>query len=1028
MIETPTLPAHLSNQAAGSNSWLRYIWAGGAGASLGLAMARLLYESDPFQFMALGGLLPSLGLAALGFIIWIGLIWGMDRRSVPGQFPSAALLPMLITWFYILTPPMQVDPLRGAVLIAGGFLLSLALAAPWLIAPGGEIPAQHRWIGTVAIGLIALTAYSLTMQHTIGRADTFEFQVTAPVLGVAHPTGYPLYLMLGKLFSLFPLGKVATRVNATSVIAGTAAVMLLYLTLRRVFGLDRFISGLSALSFGLSPIFWSQTVIAEVYALHNAFVAAILGGALWLVVRFHNSKLVHDGASHSVLSQPGSPYPARVVKILFALVGLSLTNHLTTVLLIPSVVAALFLARPPMTRKQWLTAFGLFLAVLLIYAYIPIRWPALHNGSLMRFDEFVGWVTGSRFRGALILDAWFKDIERWRILDRLILDQYGWLGAALSLIGLALMIRLQWRAALVSGLAFAAFAFYGLNYYVPDVSVFLIPLFLIQAIWMGYGVATLIALAFTRYSLRVESWVHAALITLFALLPLSAAWTTGAKFDWSEEQALETWGRRVLDLPLEKNSVILADSEKIAPLEYLHRIEGLRPDMQMIVEGTEQEYRDYLNQSIAEGKTIYLARFLPGLEGTYSLRSVGPLIEVGTTRLSDAPETEGDSVDWINGITLLGAQTEDDSVHPGDEAWITLFWQAPDESLNNNYQVRLRLVDRGGQIYWQSLPAFPVSNRYPPVAWKSGEVVSDFYAIPMPFTLYPGIYTVEVALSPPFSPDLALTESNQEWVPAAEIEVRSSDAPLPITGKRLAVSFPEGALIGIDTQARAVLGGSAQIVATWLRQQANVQTEYTLPSDEDRAEFPILAEKSSLSVNASKNGDSVLWTIGGASVRCGWLQPLTQTCPLASMLVQEPTAQQAVANFDNTLLLTEVKFEAGRLQPGQNVDVTLTWQALRQIDEDYTVFIHLLGPDGLLHGQVDVWPVQGTFPTSEWKMGQTVEDRYLVQLDSNAPSGAYQLEIGVYLLATNTRLPVINLDALPIDDKVLLGGLIVPEP
>jgi hypothetical protein len=97
------------------------------------------------------------------------------------------------------------------------------------------------------------------------------------------------------------------------------------------------------------------------------------------------------------------------------------------------------------------------------------------------------------------------------------------------------------------------------------------------------------------------------------------------------------------------------------------------------------------------------------------------------------------------------------------------------------------------------------------------------------------------------------------------------------------------------------------------------------------------------------------------------------------------------------------------------------------MDEDYTIFVHLLGPDGRLHGQIDQWPVQGTYPTGTWQPDEIVEDRVLVLLNADAPPGTYQLEIGVYLLGNNTRLPIINAEGLPIDDRVLLVGLIVPE-
>ena len=1006
--------------------WVRYGWAGFIGASLGLSIARLLYETNPFRFATFGSAGASIGIAAAGALFWVLLTIIIEKRPAQGIFPIAVYVPIMLVWLYILTPPMQVDPQRGSIIIAGSVILSLTLAVPWLIAPGAEIPTHRRWIGTVIIAIIIFTIYLLTLQRTIGRADTFEFQVTAPVVGVAHPTGYPLCLLLGKLFSLLPLGKVATRVNLISAVAATVAVVEIYLTMRRVFHLDRFISGLSAVAFGLSPVFWSQAVIAEVYALHSAFAAAIIGGSLWLVTRFHQGVLVDNPSIAASVQADPSRYAARIVIILFALTGLSLSNHLTTVLLIPTVALALLIAQPRLTWKQWILAAGVFVAGLLIYLYIPLRWPALHDGRLMRWDEFWGWVTGSRFRGALQLQAWLTDPGRWQILSRLILDQYGWIGIVISAAGLILMVIRQWRPALITLTVFAAHAFYGLNYLVPDISVFLIPMFLIQAIWMGYGIAVTIGWFFRRYSIPTEEWVHGALVTIFAILPLSAAWITGASFDWSKEQALEMWGRRVLALPLDQDAAILADSEKVAPLEYLHRIEGIRPDMHIVVLGTEGEYLADLNDRIAKHQTVYLARFLPGLEGTYSLRSVGPLIEVSTTPLKEAPSLSDKPASWINGLTLIGAQTNQRKVHPGDEAWVMLYWQAQ-QPLANNVQVRAHLIDEGGQVYWQEQPAYPVSNRYPPVAWKDAEIVSDFHAVPMLYTLHPGTYTLQIGISLPFSPDVMLLKDGNEWVSVLNFEVLPIEKALPINGRRLAVTFTEGALVGADAPEQSTPHTETALAATWLSNNGSSKSEYRLPQDQSSADYSIIAQNSALRIHGSASGDATNWEIGGAPIRCGWLQPISQQCPLASTQIEGQAVAQAVANFDSKMLLAEVVFEVGRLTPGQNVDVTLNWQALSQMDEDYTIFVHLLGPDGRLHGQIDQWPVEGTYPTSTWKLGASIEDHYSVPLDADAPPGSYQLEIGVYLLATNTRLPVLNSDGIPIDDHVLLGGLIVPK-
>lgn len=991
------------------------------GLGYGLSIARLFYESDPLRFAGLGGAVPALIIGGIGGGITLGLgmqIGGQPDGSDLFSRSRGWFLPALLPWFYVLTPAGSVDPLRGLILLLAG----TNLAAVLLLTRRSEQSSSGR-VAAILAGLIALAAYLITLQRTVGRADTFEFQVTAPVMGVAHPTGYPLYILLGKLFSLLPVGKMATRVNLTSAVAASAAVALTAGALRRALRVDGVIAGLAALAFGLSPVFWSQAVAAEVYALHNAFAAAILGGALWLLTLSDVRFIRQAGEDDSLVSARTHPLlvgrQQRLIPALFALLGLSLTNHLTTVLLVPAVGLAILLAWPRLSWKQWLLAVGLFCAGLLVYAYIPIRWPALHDGRLMAPGEFIGWVTGSRFSGALQLRAWLDDPDRWRIIARLLRDQYGWPGVILGAFGLVALLIRNWRAALVTAAAFAAQTFYGLNYLVPDIDVFLIPLFLIQAIWMGYGIHTLVEWA-GRAGPPAGDWARAAAVTLFALIPLSAAWQVGPGFDWSDEEALEAWGRGVLSLPLDEGSAILADSEKIAPLEYLHRIEGLRPDMDMVVLGTEDEYRAYLHTALADGRTVYLQRFLPGLEGAYHLRSVGPLVEVGTAALTDVPPLAGSPQAWEPGIRLLGYQFEAESAEAGTEVGVTLYWQT-NEALTDNYQVRLRLLDESGAAAWESGPAYAVSNRYPTVAWKPQEVIPDQHLIQLPVTLPPGTYRIEVALSPPFSESLARLENGGGWLALDRLEVEpASDAP-DFGGVRAAIWFEGGALTGVDVPEQAPAGGRLPVSAAWIMPDGPAWTSAALSTEGEAApaglgdlSFVFEAETGALSLR-------------GEALRCGWLRPLTDQCRLATVRIAGEAAAQAVANFDNQLLLTGVDFEAGRLQPGQVVDVTLHWQGLRSMTEDYTVFVHLLGPDGLLHGQIDQWPVQGTFPTSRWEPGQPVADRYLVPLDPDAPPGSYQLEIGVYLLGTNTRLPVLNADGIAVEDKVLLGGLIVPE-
>lgn len=108
------------------------------------------------------------------------------------------------------------------------------------------------------------------------------------------------------------------------------------------------------------------------------------------------------------------------------------------------------------------------------------------------------------------------------------------------------------------------------------------------------------------------------------------------------------------------------------------------------------------------------------------------------------------------------------------------------------------------------------------------------------------------------------------------------------------------------------------------------------------------------------------------------------------------------------------------LDPGQAVDLTLYWQATSAVDDDYTVFVHLLDPTGWLRGQQDNQPRNGTFPTRAWVQGELVVDRYHVPVSGDAPAGEYLLEVGMYHSGDGARLSVGGVDTDPDGQRVLV--------
>ncbi|MCX6048415.1 MAG: hypothetical protein NT075_25205 [Chloroflexi bacterium] len=127
------------------------------------------------------------------------------------------------------------------------------------------------------------------------------------------------------------------------------------------------------------------------------------------------------------------------------------------------------------------------------------------------------------------------------------------------------------------------------------------------------------------------------------------------------------------------------------------------------------------------------------------------------------------------------------------------------------------------------------------------------------------------------------------------------------------------------------------------------------------------------------------------------------------------------AEFGNAIkLLGTDRAPNAPIRRGETLDIQLQWQAMRPIHTDYTMFAHLLGPDGTLVAQQDKQPLDGFFPTSRWLPGQIVADNYQFALPSSAAPGPYTLEVGLYNLADGQRLAVGRGDK-PVGDSLTIA-------
>ncbi len=110
------------------------------------------------------------------------------------------------------------------------------------------------------------------------------------------------------------------------------------------------------------------------------------------------------------------------------------------------------------------------------------------------------------------------------------------------------------------------------------------------------------------------------------------------------------------------------------------------------------------------------------------------------------------------------------------------------------------------------------------------------------------------------------------------------------------------------------------------------------------------------------------------------------------------------ANLGGQVELLGYNLESLTVRPRGALRLTLYWRALAEMDTSYTVFTHLLGPEGSLRGQKDSLPTGGAYPTTEWQSGEIIVDRYVITVAPDAPPDSYTLVVGMYDANSGQRL------------------------
>jgi Protein of unknown function (DUF2723) len=469
------------------------------------------------------------------------------------------------------------------------------------------------WLAATAVGVVAFAAGWLALLPGVGFWDTAEFQAVGPLLGTAHPTGFPTYVLLSWLASVLlqPFGEPAFRVNLLSAICvGVAAAVTTDLV--RVLTRSIALGVAAGIGLALTPIVWSIGTHADPHALHLALVAVIL-------------RLLIGWEDRVREDRPDADRWLVAASIAF---GLSVGNHSLTLLLAIPVGLFVLIVLPSILRRprlMVLCAGALTVTVALVYLELPLRagpFPAaLVYGRPDTLDGFRYVVLAEQFRGSL--QDPFGDLpSKFRQLVDLTVQQFGIL-APLIPIGFVVTCLRRPAYAFLTGTAVAITCFFAASYVNAEIQRYYLGPILIAWTWLAILAAALVdQLAEVRGGRPLPA--VAGLLAVLLLVPMvGASAGTFRDVDRSNDRQAASWLDDTLPR-LEPNAVVVSWWSYSTPLWYAQRVEGLRPDIVIV------DDRTRLDQDLGSVTDVIDANL--GHRPVYVMRETDPQIQEITDR------------------------------------------------------------------------------------------------------------------------------------------------------------------------------------------------------------------------------------------------------------------------------------------------------------------------------------------------------------------------------------------------------------
>ena len=407
--------------------------------------------------------------------------------------------------------------------------------------------------------LVPFGVYLATMCPVVYLGDSGELTAAAFSLGIPHASGYPLYTLIGKLFCLIPLGNIGFRMNVMSAFFAALTVWLVYSFVKKQW--DSAWGGLvGGLVLAFLPVFWSQTVSAEVYSLHVFFTALLIRLLWWW-----------DETREFFL----------LVLCVFV-TGISFDNHMQTVMLAPAVLFLVFSGdrKSALNPGRFCVLTVFFLSALSLYLLLPVRTnagAAIHWGDPNTLARFWAHVSASAHRHGHVLNKTPAEyLSRSVDTFRFVWSQFGVI-LFLSVWGWVKLSSGRWKTFFVLVVAFDVMYAVFLNIVSLEVTAFTLPSSVVLAMLAGGGAAEILRSA--RRHVGSRPWYRPVSGAACCLIPVLGLLLNFGLCDQGRNYTAYEHAVNIFRT-LPEGSALFAEGDNfIFPIAYGRMVEGMRADV-----------------------------------------------------------------------------------------------------------------------------------------------------------------------------------------------------------------------------------------------------------------------------------------------------------------------------------------------------------------------------------------------------------------------------------------------------------------